>query len=186
MASGKPKPLSPNSHSGVPALIHRSVIQKGKQNGFTAPAAGPLYHPPSARRTWRTRNATLASSTREVLHKWKDTEPCSKRQRFKPPDASGLLTLANQKHRTRFARWKSATDCLSSPSEEALYQTHRNSALESPRCSTDLKALASQNHHPGIPLSTHRRSSISPTPRGRLTSNHHRPKADNVSDRHLT
>jgi hypothetical protein len=59
-------------------------------------------------------------------------------------------------------------------------QAHRRSALENPRCSTDLMASASQNHRPGITLSTHQHSGVSPTSRGRLTSNHHRPKADSI------
>jgi hypothetical protein len=46
----------------------------------------------------------------------------SNAKRFKPPNSSGLLPLANQKHRTRFAQRKSATDCLRSFSEEALFK----------------------------------------------------------------
>jgi hypothetical protein len=63
------------------------------------------------------------------------------------------------------------------PLRRSTAQAHRKSALESPPCSTDLMASASQNHRPGITLSTRQRSSVSPTSRRRLTSNHHRPKS---------
>jgi hypothetical protein len=68
----------------------------------------------------------------------------------------------------------------SQPLRRGTVRAHRKSALENPRCSTDLMASASQNHRPGITLSTHRRSSVSSASRGRSTSNHHRPKADSV------
>lgn len=49
---------------------------KGKQNGFTAPAAGHLSRPPSAWWSWRTRNTELTVSGREVLHRQRCRTNC--------------------------------------------------------------------------------------------------------------
>jgi len=159
---------------------------RGKQDGFTAPVAGHLSTLPSTRRNWQTRDVQLASGTREVSHGRKDTEIlCLECQRFSPLTSSRLLLPASQKHRTRLTQGKSATARLCNPSEEALHELTASSALENPRCTTDLTASASQDHLPGITLDTHRCSSLSPTSRGRLTSNHHRPKVDSIPDPHL-
>lgn len=80
---------------------------------------------------------------------------------------------------------KSATVHLYNPSEEALHELTASSALENLRCATDLTASASQDHLPGITLDTHRCGSLSPTSRGRSTSDYHRPKVDGVPDPHL-
>lgn len=144
-ASGKPEPLSLNSHSGVPALIHRPVIQKGKLNGFTAPVAGPLSHLPSVRRNWRTSNTQLASGTGEVPHlggkipkhgvlKANASIPRPPRVCcFQQARSTALdLTDGNQQ---RFA-------CTAPPKKHCV-GSPQTGFLENPRCSTDLIASAS-------------------------------------------
>lgn len=154
---------------------------KGKLNGFTAPVAGPLSHLPSVQRNWRTSNTQLASSTGEVSHLGgKIPKHCALNTNAsipRPPRVCCFQQAGNtaldlpDENQQRFA--------CTAPRKKHCPGSPQTGPGES-RCSTDLIASASWDHRPGITTNTHQCSSISPPSRGRLASNHHRPKVDSV------
>jgi hypothetical protein len=103
---------------------------------------------------------------RKVSHGRKDTETmCFECHASIPSASSGSLLPASQKHHTRFARRKSATDHLYSTSEEALHKLTAKPALENPPCSTDSRASASQDLLTRSTVRTHQHGSIPPIPK---------------------
>jgi len=111
------------------------------------PSRHPKENKMASRRQWLALSLTFCRSNetgkpetsdwllgmRKVSHGRKETETmCFECHASIPSASSGSLLPASQKHHTRFARRKSATDHLYSTSEEALHKLTAKPALENP------------------------------------------------------
>lgn len=140
---------------------------KGKQDGFTVPAAGHLSCLPSARRTWQARNFQPASGTREVSHGRKDTEVlCPEMPTLQSPGLIGIVVSSKLETPHSICLREISNGSSVQPSKEMLHELTAKSALENPQHATDLTASASQDHRPGITLDTHRVAAFHQPPEG--------------------